>query len=72
MGWHNALTTLRYGERFRLLRKWTQAAFQTKEALDSYIYIQKREVNVLLNSLLYTPDAWATHFTRYVVIVAYA
>ena len=72
MGWHNALTTLRYGERFRLLRKWTQAAFQTKEALDSYIYIQKREVNVLLNSLLSTPDAWATHFTRCVTATIYS
>ena len=67
MGWHNSLSTLPYGDRFKLMRKWIQNAFQKKEALEVYQDAQKREVNVFLNNILSTPDAWAAHCTRCVL-----
>ena len=49
------------------MRKWIQNAFQKKEALEAYQDAQKREVNVFLNNILSTPDAWAAHCTRCVL-----
>lgn len=63
-GWQNALTTIPYNDRFKLIRKWIQTAFRTKEALERFEEIQRREVGVFLNNVLSTPDAWVSHLTR--------
>ncbi|KAK7679980.1 hypothetical protein QCA50_016926 [Cerrena zonata] len=65
MGWRNALTNIPYGDKFRLHRKWMQNAFQTKESLDSYREIQRREVGRFLSNVSLTPHAWSSHFTRF-------
>ncbi|KAK7677862.1 hypothetical protein QCA50_019174 [Cerrena zonata] len=64
-GWQNALTTIPYNDRFKLIRKWIQTAFRTKEALERFEEIQRREVGVFLNNVLSTPDGWVSHLTRF-------
>ena len=66
LGW-DTLTLLPYGERSRKMRKWTQDTFQKKEALTSYMSIQRREVGRVLASLLDNPGGFETHFTTYVI-----
>lgn len=64
MGWENVVTQMRYGSRHRRHRKWIQDAFQGKETLESYRYIQLRERNIVLAGLLASPEAFVKHLTR--------
>ena len=66
MGWDKALNNLRYGEQFRLQRKWFQNAFTSKEVLASYRPIQRREAYTLLSGLCDSPELFMDHVKRYV------
>ena len=45
-------------------RKWMQDAFRSKETLESYRPMQRREAAIFLGSLLDTPEAFMNHLTR--------
>lgn len=66
MGFGYETPFLPYGPRFRQARKYFHDVFQVKAAMHLYESLQRREVLVLLNSLMSKPDAFTSHFHRYV------
>ncbi|KAI0071515.1 cytochrome P450 monooxygenase [Panus rudis PR-1116 ss-1] len=65
IGLNHALANVRYGEEFRVQRKWIQEALQGKQTLDSYLPIMRRERHTLLHNLLETPENFVDHLGRY-------
>ena len=65
LGWKNAVTQMRYGEQYKMHRKWVADTFIAKSALLSYQPMQRRERGILLAGLLEVPDAFASHGRRY-------
>nr|QPL17769.1 cytochrome P450 [Wolfiporia cocos] len=60
------VTIMPYGDQWRLHRKWIQASFQDRAALQSYEPIQARETNRLLRALIESPGDFTAHLKRYV------
>ncbi|KAI0338581.1 cytochrome P450 [Trametopsis cervina] len=65
MGWDCVVTHFPYGERFRKHRKWIQAGFQEKNALEGYRHIQHREACTLLLGLIDNPAEYESHIKRF-------
>ncbi|KAI0351242.1 cytochrome P450 [Trametes cingulata] len=67
MGWDNVITHMPYGERFRKHRRWMQDGFQSRDALQGYRPIQRRETYTLLSGLLESPADFVNHIHRWAV-----
>ncbi|PCH43261.1 cytochrome P450 [Wolfiporia cocos MD-104 SS10] len=65
LGWDSDFGFMRYGERWRMHRKWTHLAFETQAALQSYAPIQYRERAKLLSALLKHPKDYREHIERF-------
>ncbi|KZT69368.1 cytochrome P450 [Daedalea quercina L-15889] len=68
-GWGDVLAVCQMGERFRKQRRWLHSVLSNETALDKFRPVQRREVNVLLNSLLRKPDDYAEHLHRHAIIL---
>ncbi|KAI0742423.1 cytochrome P450 [Daedaleopsis nitida] len=66
LGHDTSLPSMRYGDRFRKRRKWFHDFFLKPGTLAKYHPVQQREVHVLLQNLLESPDAFFQHLYRYV------
>ncbi|KAH8100340.1 cytochrome P450 [Cristinia sonorae] len=65
MGWKSMLVHMRYGDNFRIARKWAHDAFSNKNALKSYIPLQHKETYTLLAGLVDSPQDMVAHFARF-------
>ncbi|TFY60472.1 hypothetical protein EVJ58_g5133 [Rhodofomes roseus] len=63
-GWGDVLGVMQMGERLRKQRRWLHSVLFAEGALDKFRAVQRREVNVLLVSLLRKPDDYAAHLHR--------
>jgi cytochrome P450 len=64
MGWDNIVTNFQYGPRFRKHRKLIQDEFN-ETAIPDFHAVQLREIRVLLNNLLKSPDRFMQHLSRF-------
>ncbi|PCH33051.1 cytochrome P450 [Wolfiporia cocos MD-104 SS10] len=65
LGWDSDFGFMRYGERWRMQRKWTHLAFEKQAALKSYSPVQYRERAKLLSALLKHPKDYREHYQRF-------
>jgi len=63
-GWGDVLAVMQMGERLRKHRRWLYSVLFADGALDKFRSVQRREVDVLLASLLRAPDEYAAHLHR--------
>lgn len=54
-----------YTDEWRRQRKWYQTAIQARNAIDSYLPLQRRETNKFLLDLIQTPQAFENHVKRF-------
>lgn len=54
-----------YTDEWRRQRKWYQTAIQARNAIDSYLPLQRRETNKFLLDLVQTPQAFENHVKRH-------
>ncbi|PCH43300.1 cytochrome P450 [Wolfiporia cocos MD-104 SS10] len=64
-GWDRFIVYLDYGDLWRKHRRWIHASFSDRNTLLSWQAIQRREVAVLLSSLIASPSDLETHIKRY-------
>ncbi|KAI9061910.1 cytochrome P450 [Trametes sanguinea] len=62
----SSMPAMPYGERFRKHRRWMHEAVGTKERLDAYRSIQRREARNLLKNFLNSPERFIQHCHLYV------
>ncbi|KAH9917085.1 cytochrome P450 monooxygenase [Fomitopsis serialis] len=55
-GWGDVLAVMQMSERLRKHRRWLHSVLFAEGALDKFRSVQRREVDVLLASLLHAPD----------------
>lgn len=63
-GWGDVLAVQQMGERLRKQRRWLHSVLFAEGALAKFREVQRREVGVLLASLLRDPDGYAAHVHR--------
>ncbi|KAH8105630.1 cytochrome P450 [Phellopilus nigrolimitatus] len=61
VGWENALPLLRYGERFRMIRKTLHHTIGSNFAMRKYYDIEEREVRRFLLKVLLKPEELSEH-----------
>ena len=66
IGYENTVPMMQYGDRFRRQRRWIHDAMSTKSALESYQPLMLRNVYVLLQDLLTSPEAFSEHLYKQV------
>ncbi|TCD69432.1 hypothetical protein EIP91_007557 [Steccherinum ochraceum] len=69
LGYKYELPFIRYGPRFRQIRKWFHDVFEVKAALHKYEPLQRREALVVLDNLLEKPEGYVAHFNRSSIIL---
>ncbi|PCH38616.1 cytochrome P450 [Wolfiporia cocos MD-104 SS10] len=62
---YHDMILLDYGDRWRMHRRWIQNTLSNKASLVAWQIAQKREVSVLLISLIAEPDQFLKHVRRY-------
>ena len=63
-GWDQSLALLRYGDRFRTLRKNLHQYIGTKNAIAAFHPLEEVETRRLLLRLLRTPDGFMDHIRK--------